>query len=129
MQITAPSFPTPFSRPKRNRVWLIGLNLIFLGAIVFIIFGPDATAFPAHWNLHLREPIDAFQSWVIGHRATHPLFVYFFNPFSAFIDARLRTLEAFLLILPWPVLILALGAVAYKAAGWRVALLTVVSLL
>jgi len=92
-----------------------------MGAIVLIVLSRGSTVFPAAWNLHLRDPIDSFQSWVIGHRATHPLFLYFFNPLSAFIDARLRALEAFLLALPWPALVVLLFAIGYKAAGPKVA--------
>ncbi len=129
MSTTTQPFTMIDATPKRNWRWPLGITLLVLGTLAFIMLHPDPIMFPASWNLHLREPIDNFQSWVIGHRATHPLFVYFFNPFSAFIDARLRMLETFLLALPWPVLMVALAAVAYKAAGRRVALLTIVSLL
>ncbi|MCX6046144.1 MAG: ABC transporter permease subunit [Chloroflexi bacterium] len=129
MSTTTQPFTLVEPTPKRDLRGLIGLAVIVIGALAFMLLHPDPVVFPPSWNLHLRDPIDSFQSWVIGHRATHPLFVYFFNPFSAFIDARLRTLETFLLNLPWPVLLVTLVAVAYKAAGRRVAMLTLVSLL
>ena len=79
--------------------------------------------------MHLRQPIDAFQDWVIGNRATHPLFVYFFDPISDAIDSGIRKLEDFLLWLPWPVLVTATFLLAYRAGGFRVALLCATGLL
>jgi len=117
----ARSLKLEFDPSKPGLRFLLGCNLVLMGAIVLIVLSRGSTVFPAAWNLHLRDPIDAFQSWVIGHRATHPLFLYFFNPLSAFIDARLRALEAFLLALPWPALVVLLFAIGYKAAGPKVA--------
>jgi glycine betaine/proline transport system permease protein len=85
--------------------------------------------FPGAWNIHLRHPIDAFKGWVIGNRATHPLFAWFFDPFSHVIDFSLRRVEAFLLWLPWLVIIVSVFLLGQKAAGWRVALLAAGSLL
>ena len=115
------SLKLDFVPEKPGLRFLLACNLVLMGAIVLIVLSRGSTVFPAAWNLHLRDPIDSFQSWVIGHRATHPLFLYFFNPLSAFIDARLRALEAFLLALPWPALVVLLFAIGYKAAGPKVA--------
>jgi glycine betaine/proline transport system permease protein len=81
-------------------------------------------SFPETWNLGLRGPIDQFERWVIGHRATHPLFVYGFSPFSTFIDGLLRLCEQFLLTLPWSVVVLAVALIAYRARGIVLALLS-----
>ncbi|MCC6168955.1 MAG: ABC transporter permease subunit [Caldilineaceae bacterium] len=86
-------------------VWLVALALRVGG-------------FPEAWNLGLRGPIDRLESWVIGHRSTAPLFVYFFVPLSQAIDLVLRGFENLLLAVPWPVLIVATGFVAYRASGW-----------
>lgn len=86
-------------------VWLVALAL-----------GVDS--FPEAWNLGLRAPIDRWESWVIGHRATAPLFVYFFDPLSHAVDLVLRGFENLLLAVPWPVLIVATGFIAYRAGGW-----------
>ncbi|MFN8489549.1 MAG: ABC transporter permease subunit [Caldilineaceae bacterium] len=129
MSAIARSLKLDFNPSKPGLRFLLGVNLVLLGAIVLIVLSRGSTVFPATWNLHLREPIDSFQSWVIGHRATHPLFLYFFNPLSALIDARLRTLEAFLLALPWPALVILLFAIGYKAAGPKVACFAAAGLL
>lgn len=82
----------------------------------------DLTTYPAGLNLHLAAPIDAFGAWVIGHRATHPIFVYGFEPISAAIDGMLRAAESLLLALPWPVVVLTVVFLAYRAAGWGISL-------
>jgi glycine betaine/proline transport system permease protein len=119
---------TSTRQPLPVRIGVVAASLVVFLAL--LIFGrPDLSVFPEAWNLHLRQPIDAFESWVIGSRATHPLFVYFFEPLSAVIDGALRTLEGLLLALPWPVVILAVMFIALRTAGWGVALFAVLALL
>ncbi len=121
----------------RQEVAVNKRDIIALAALAVVVFllprlvsqlPLEVEKFPAAWNLHLRQPIDAFQDWVIGHRATHPLFVYFFDPASDIIDAGIRRVEAFLLWLPWPVLMALTYLLGYRAAGFRVGLLCAGSL-
>ena len=98
---------------------LLGVHFIGAG------FGP----FPAEWNIGLRQPIDGFQSWVIGNRSTHPIFLFVFSPFSAFVDWGLRGAENILLWLPWPVTVWLFAALAWQAANRRIAAVTVCGLL
>jgi len=125
------SYPTHTTDEKQPRLPLYGLALLglVLLAIGWRLVSPATITFPESWNLGLRAPIDGFQSWVIGHRATHPLFVYGFRPFSALVEATLRTIEALLLWLPWPVHFILLYAFGYKAGGHRLALLATAGLL
>lgn len=113
-------------------------ELIYLGALVALVvvlpllvrsLPVESYEFPESWNLHLREPIDNFQRWVIGNRATHPMFVWFFEPLSDGIDFGIRQVEAFLLWLPWPVILVAVFLIGQHAAGLRVALLSGAGLL
>jgi glycine betaine/proline transport system permease protein len=121
------------SRVRLNGKSLVGYSLVVLvvGLILALALlqPPAAGTFPAEWNLHLREPIDQFQSWVINNRASSPLFVYFFDPLSAVIDWGLRSVENVLLATPWPVLIAAFGLLGYWLGRWRLALLAVSGLI
>ncbi len=108
---------------------LASSGLLILAFILLNQNGRLFERFPDAWNIHLREPVDAFKSWVIGNRSTHPLFAWFFDPLSDMIDYSLRRLERFLLWLPWPVLVLAAFLLGQKAAGVRVALLSAAGLL
>jgi glycine betaine/proline transport system permease protein len=109
-------------RQKRLVLWL-GIILFFI-ALPFLSHAvfPNLTTFPENWNIGLREPIDNFQSWVIGNRKDHPAFLYFFNPLSDTIDALVRGLESALLSLPWLVIVVLAFALGLRAVSWRVAL-------
>ena len=111
---------------RRARRWLAfcagAAAAVLLGVhFVGVGFGP----FPLEWNIGLRQPIDGFQSWVIGNRSTHPIFILVFGPFSAFVDWGLRAAEDILLWLPWPVSVWLFAVLAWHAANWRITLLTV----
>ncbi len=106
---------------------------ILLGAalllILYNVFVQPIGAFPADWNIHLRDPLDAFKKWVVGNRATSPLFLYFFEPISALVDFVIRRSEAFLLWLPWPVIVASFFLLGNKFGGLRLGLLTTLCLL
>lgn len=129
--MSAISYPHRAAGEKRGRfpIYALALLLLIGLAIGWRWVAPATLVFPESWNLGLRGPLDDFQSWVIGNRATHPLFVYGFRPFSEFVEAVLRALEAILLWLPWPVHLILLYAFGYKAGGHRLALLTTAGLL
>lgn len=109
----------------------IGVAGMVLAVVVLALVQPEAASgtFPEAWNLGLRAPIDDFQSWVIGNRATNPVFRYGLDPFSDVVDWGLRRIENLLLALPWPVVVAAFGLVGFGLAGRRVALLAVLGLL
>ncbi|HEU5100081.1 MAG TPA: ABC transporter permease subunit [Roseiflexaceae bacterium] len=121
----------PAARPLWRRALL---PLVVLGILVLTYVAARALPlptdkFPEAWNLGLRARIDAFQDWVIGNRATHPIFVYFFQPLSLTIDTGMRWAEDVLLATPWVVLIAAFGALGYLLGGARLLLLCVIGLL
>ena len=115
---------------RRDLMALMALVVVLLLIPLLInLSSIEIETFPETWNLHLRQPIDDFQDWVIGNRATHPAFVYFFEPLSDAIDWGIRRLEAFLLWLPWPIIIIGTFLLGQWAGGFRVALLTMVGLM
>lgn len=113
------------SRAVKNKrpYLLIGLGLLVVLLLVhhFVL---NLNLFPEAWDLGLREPLDTFKQWSIRNQTTHPVFLYFFEPISDGIDFALRRAEAFLLWLPWPVLLAAVFLAAQKAGNLRLALLT-----
>ncbi len=114
------------SRPSGRWLLMIG-GVVLLLALNLAL--RDLGSFPEAWNLGLRKPIDAFQLWVIVNRAHHPLFLYFFEPLSDFIDWALRGVENVLLGLPWFSLILAFFLFGLGTGGLRTGLLAAVGLL
>ena len=106
--MSAGSVSVQSARPTR-RPLLLGAAVLAAVLLLLALITLTPTGlrdFPAAWNLHLRDAIDAFQDWVIGNRLTHPMFRLFFDPLSDAIDAALRGVEGALLWLPWPVLAL-----------------------
>jgi glycine betaine/proline transport system permease protein len=120
--------PQNTSQLHEKTLWLILLLAIPALLLVHHLFY-NLGQFPAALNLGLREPIDYFQFWAIGNRTSHPMFLYFFEPFSATLDRSLRWLEGWLLWLPWPVLVTAVFLLSQKVADLRLALLTSSSVL
>jgi len=114
---------------KQDVIYLAIIMGILLLALLVRVLPLDLSEFPEAWNLHLRQPIDEFQRWVIGHRSTHPAFVYFFEPLSDAIDFGIRWVEAFLLELPWPVIIVATVLLGQRAGGLPIALISGLGLL
>jgi glycine betaine/proline transport system permease protein len=103
----------------RRLLRVIVLGGLALIVLLLIVHWPEAGRdFPVAWNVGLREQIDAMQRWLISNRANHPLFVYGFTPFSAVVDTTLRQIEAILLGLGWPVVLLIAGGLGYLAGGW-----------
>jgi glycine betaine/proline transport system permease protein len=123
MAAQAQASPLPQSTWRRALPLLIVLGALLLAPAMMQALRIDVSRFPAEWNLGLRQPIDAFQSWVIGNRATHPLFVYFFEPLSDFIDAGLVWVEDLLLAAPWIGVIAIFSLLGYLLSGARLALL------
>ena len=94
----------------------VGMALIVVLTAVCIYAFQDA--FPAEWRLPLREPVDASILWM-----RDSLF-FITGPFSDFLTIYLlNPMRNFLRdVLPWPVVIVAISAVAYRFGSWRLAL-------
>jgi glycine betaine/proline transport system permease protein len=116
-------------RRRRVLVWTGVVLFFFVLPFLSRAVLPTVTTFPESWNIGLREPVDNFQSWVIGNRKDHPAFLYFFNPISDTIDALVRGLENLLEDLPWPFLVVLAFMLGLRAVSWRVALFCAAGLL
>lgn len=116
-------------RGRQVLVWIGVVLFFFVLPLLSHTVLPNLTTFPESWNIGLREPIDNFQSWVIGNRKDHPAFLYFFNPLSDGIDALVRGLESLLEDLPWPFLVVLAFMLGLRAVNWRVALFCAAGLL
>ena len=121
---------TPRLNPKRLLPVAVVAGAVMVVVVLALLQpGVATSAFPESWNLGLRAPIDAFQSWVIGNRADSVLFRYGLDPFSDAVDWGLRRLENLLLALPWPVVVAAFGLAGFGLAGWRVGVLSALGFL
>jgi glycine betaine/proline transport system permease protein len=65
------------------------------------------------------------REWIDDHRNDNPLFLYFLNYIRLFVGGLYDLFEAVLYALGWPGITGVMGALAWLAGGWRVALLAV----
>jgi glycine betaine/proline transport system permease protein len=116
-------------RAARQYAYLL-ISLIFLMVLLALMFIADASEFPQSWYLPLREPVDGAVSWMRTHLYQIGDTAIGTGPLSDFITLYLlNPLRSFLVSwLPWPVIMLALAALAYYVSGWRLALASVIGL-
>lgn len=116
-----PSPPTQLRLTARVGLGIVALLLL---ALIPLLHATDLFIdnTPPAWDPPLRTPLNQFQTWLIGNRNSHPIFLYFFEPLSDLIDFTLRWLEGVLLALPWPAHLLLIFAIGYRAGGVRLAI-------
>lgn len=109
----------------------LGVVAGYIALVILVNQLPDQFTgqFPQAWNFHLAGAIDQVQSWIIGHRAAHPLFTGFFEPLSDAIDNIIRVIEGFLLKLPWSVFFAVVVLLGQRLGGLRLSLLSALGLL
>ncbi|POX54262.1 glycine/betaine ABC transporter permease [Streptomyces sp. Ru71] len=87
------------------------------------------TTWPSALTVDLTQPLTSTSDWIIDHRDSHPLFLYFFGHISNAVVVSVRAVYLLLLALGWAG-VTALGAlVAWRAAGVRLALGTAAAFL
>ena len=123
---------TTISQPTKSRKISPVIVLVVISAVIFLyhMLVRPIGAFPEAWNLHLRDPLDAYKRWVIvANRDGHWMFAFFFGPIKASVDFFIRRAEDFLFWLPWPVVVAFVFLLANKIGKLPLALLTSFSLL
>ena len=112
----------------RFRQWLVAHSfavastLCLLALVVLDLYLVEVSDFPQEWRISFREPVDAAVKWMNINLA------FITNPIrsSIYIYGLGPTRET-LAWLPWPVLMIAIAGVAWRIAGWHIAVLTIVS--
>ncbi|MEU3842420.1 ABC transporter permease subunit [Streptomyces sp. NPDC028635] len=121
---TAPAFLTHPAVRKLAVLALIAAVVVPLAAGHW-----PGTAWPSALTVDLTQPLTKVSDWIIDHRDSHPLFLYFFGYVSNAVVVSVRAVYLLLLGLGWAG-VTALGAlVAWRAAGMRLALGTAVAFL
>lgn len=118
MSLTASSTQSQAKQPSKARAPFTGIIFLILLIVLPVVtrFLPVSLAsFPEAWNFGIRDPIDAFQNWVILNRADSPWFAYIFNPIKDSINASVKGLEGALRDAPWLVVVLAAFWLGLKA--------------
>ncbi|MEU6826770.1 ABC transporter permease subunit [Streptomyces atriruber] len=84
-------------------------------------------AWPGALTVDLSEPFGNVTTWIVDHRDSHPLFVYFFGHVSNGIVASVRAVYLVLLAGGWAGVLAGAALVAWRVAGVRIAVLTAAS--
>ncbi|WP_392674816.1 ABC transporter permease [Streptomyces sp. LN785] len=104
------------------------LAKLLLLAIVAAVVAPllhatwPGTAWPDALTVDLTGPLGRVNDWIIGHRDSHPLFLYFFGHISNAVVLSVRGVYLVLLALGWPGVAGIAALVAWRVAGLRLAL-------
>ncbi len=121
--IESPPLPihrVPASPWRRRMVWL---GVIALAIAIGLRLTPG---FPERLVVDVGKVFDGFQSWVIDHNKTSPLFVYFFTPIKqaskVLLDATTNVVQRMTFL----GVIVGAAALAGVGAGWRMAILAAV---
>ncbi|MFD8800310.1 ABC transporter permease [Streptomyces atroolivaceus] len=118
----------PGSRPLaalRDRPALGKLLLLLVIAAVAVPFAQarwGGGVWPGALTVDLSGPLGEVNDWIIGNRDSHPLFLYFFGHISNAVVLSVRGVYLALLALGWAGVAAGAALVAWRAAGWRLAL-------
>lgn len=104
------------------------LGKILLLLVVAAVAVPLAHArwgggvWPGALTVDLSGPLGEVNDWIIGNRDSHPLFLYFFGHISNAVVLSVRGVYLALLALGWAGVTALAALVAWRTAGWRLAL-------
>lgn len=107
---------------RRERYIGGGVALLACLAVCLAVWGPEM-AFPAEWGKPIGTKIDEWTLWLTVEAS------WLFDGIKTIVTKVLVAIEDFLLWLPWPVIILAIGLIAWKLSGRTIAILSVVALI
>ncbi len=107
-----------------NLIWYaaIAIALAVCLAICLVVWGPGMD-FPTAWGKPIGSKVDEWIKWLTIEAD------WLFDGIKNVITKVLISIEDILLWLPWPVVILAVGLIAWKLSGRNIALFSVVSLI
>ncbi|WP_306317650.1 MULTISPECIES: proline/glycine betaine ABC transporter permease [unclassified Streptomyces] len=115
----------------RNRA----LGKIAMLVVAAAILVPLANAkwgsgtWPHALTVDLTKPLGEVSTWIVDHRDTSPLFTYFFGYISEAVVVSVRAVYLLLLAAGWAGVTAAAGLIAWRIAGWRLAVGTAVAFL
>ncbi|MGW4750146.1 ABC transporter permease subunit [Streptomyces sp. NPDC004290] len=94
--------------------------VLLLGAVLL-----GGGGWPGALSVDLSAPLERGSDWIIGNRDSHPLFLYFLGHVSNAVVLAVRAVYLVLLAAGWAGVTAAVGLVAWRVAGVRLALVSV----
>ncbi|MEV0997613.1 ABC transporter permease subunit [Nonomuraea sp. NPDC050202] len=99
-----------------------GVAVLFVAA--YLVFQGTGTL-PHDKEAPQFLAVTELREWIDDHRNDNPLFLYFLNYIRLFVGSLYTLFETVLYALGWPGITGVMGALAWLAGGWRIALLAV----
>ncbi|WP_049575923.1 ABC transporter permease [Nonomuraea sp. SBT364] len=114
---------TAVSTPSGLRVpgWLAPAGVAVLFAAAYLVFRGTGTL-PHDSEAPQFAAVTELREWIDDHRNDNPVFLYFLNYVRLFVGGVYGLFHGALTALGWPGLIGVMGALAWLAGGWRIAL-------
>ncbi|MER5890990.1 ABC transporter permease subunit [Streptomyces sp. NPDC001941] len=123
MPTTRRSGTDAHSRARAKRLALLAALLVAVA--LGLVLG--AKGWPASWQVDLSGPLGRTSTWVIDHRDSHPLFLYFFGHVSNALTLCVRAVYLALLAVGFAGVTAGAGLLAWRVAGPRLAATAVVA--
>ncbi|MFG1707610.1 ABC transporter permease [Nonomuraea sp. M3C6] len=120
MSSSAVSAPSRLGLPR----WAAPAGVAVLFAAAYLVFRGTGTL-PHDNEAPQFLAVTDLREWIDDHRNDNPLFLYFLNYIRLFVGGLYDLFETVLYALGWPGITGVMGALAWLAGGWRIALLAV----
>ncbi|MEV0378947.1 ABC transporter permease subunit [Nonomuraea sp. NPDC050643] len=117
MSSTAVSTPSGLRLPR----WVAPAGVVALFAGAYLVFRGTGTL-PHNTDAPQFLAVTDLREWIDDHRNDNPLFLYFLNYIRLFVGGLYDLFQGTLYALGWPGITGVLGALAWLAGGWRIAL-------
>ncbi|MDP2291696.1 MAG: ABC transporter permease subunit [Actinomycetota bacterium] len=121
MAVSVEALPTHESEEvvaARQRRRVIGFGVFAALAVVAVVLAHEV---PEWMDSGIQDWAQDRYKWSIVNRQSAPMFEYFFNPISDFLDWSVRQVESLLLWLRWPGVVALTAAVGWRTGGARAA--------
>ncbi|GAA3135245.1 ABC transporter permease [Nonomuraea salmonea] len=120
MSSTAVTTPSRLGLPR----WAAPAGVAVLFVAAYLVFRGSGTL-PHDKEAPQFLAVTELREWIDDHRNDNPLFLYFLNYIRLFVGQLYSLFQTTLYALGWPGIIGVMGALAWLAGGWRIALLAV----
>ncbi|MFC5831707.1 ABC transporter permease [Nonomuraea insulae] len=120
MSTTAVTTPSRLGLPR----WVAPAGVAVLFVAAYLLFQGTGTL-PHDKEAPQFLAVTDLREWIDDHRNDNPLFLYFLNYIRLFVGSLYEVFQSTLYALGWPGITGVMGALAWLAGGWRIALLAV----
>ncbi|MEV8533778.1 ABC transporter permease subunit [Streptomyces sp. NPDC051211] len=95
---------------------------------VLAVLYPGSGSWPGALAVDLSGPLGRAGDWIVDHRDSHPVFLYFFGHVSNVVVVSVRAVYTLLLAAGWSGVVALAGLLAWRLSGVRLALTSTAAL-